>query len=382
MKKLISVFMVLLLVLSVSVFAVSAEEGTTANFRYDTKFFAAKLFYNDLSLIADEYCAIPGLENTNVAGKNCSAMTPQGLCVTEDYIFISAYCAAEKYIKELKENKDYGINSEKLEAEKNHKTHNSVIYIIDRKTGEYIKNIVLPDTNHVGGLATDGSAIFIAKSSDEQISVITLKSIKKALDTKSLSVKVKYDYTVDCGCTASFVTYYDNSLWVGIFNEDSNGMLKRFSVNQKNYKLTEKSSIEIPAKANGACFTEINGEVCLAISTSYGRKSVSQLYLCGVSDYGTKNMTVTEKGRYILPPLAQNICIYDGRVYSIYESAATCYSQVEAEMDLKSTTCIIDRVCIGEVERLFNWHCEENTLVIRLNSIIEGFKALITALIG
>jgi hypothetical protein len=159
-------------------------------------------------------------------------------------------------------------------------------------------------------------------------------------------------------------------------------MLKRFSVNQKNYKLTEKSSVEIPAKANGACFTEINGEVCLAISTSYGRKSVSQLYLCSVSDYGTKNMTVTEKGKYILPPLAQNICIYDGRVYSIYESAATCYSQVEAEMDLKSTTCIIDRVCIGEVERLFNWHCEENILVIRLNSIIEGFKALITALIG
>lgn len=384
MKKIISLFMAMLLVFSVAVCAVSAAENqkTTTDYRYNGKFFTAKLFYNDLSLISDEYCAIPGLQNTDVAGNNCSTMTPQGLCVTEDYIFISAYCAAEKYIKELEENKDFGTNSEKLEAEKNHETHNSVIYIIDRESGEYIKNIVLPDTNHVGGLATDGKVIYIAKSSNKQISIITLKTIEKALKSKSLSVKVKYDYTVDCGCTASFVTYFDNKLWVGVFSEESNGKLSAFTVDKKSYKLTEKLTVEIPAKANGACFDKIDGEVCLAVSTSYGRKNVSQLYLCSVSDYGTSDMLVTEKAKYILPPLAQNICIYDGKVYSIYESAATCYSQVEAEVGLKATSCIVDRVCIGDVKKLFNWHSSEDIISLRLNCFLEAFKSLISAFIG
>lgn len=383
MKKIISVIAAILMIFSAAFFTVSAVENeTTTDYRYNSKYLTAKLFYNDFSLISDEFCAVPGLENTSVAGKNCSTMTPQGLCVTEDYIFISAYCAAEKYIKELEENKDYGSNADKLESEKSHKTHNSVIYILDRESGEYIKNIVLPDSNHVGGLATDGKVIYIAKSSDKQVSIITLKSIEKALKTKSQSVKVSYDYTVDCGCTASFVTYFDNKLWVGIFNEESNGALKGFAIDKKTYKLTEKLTVEIPAKANGACFTELDGEVCLAVSTSYGRKNVSQLYLCTVSDYGTKNMLVTEKAKYILPPLAQNICIFDGKVYSVYESAATCYSQVESDVGLKSTTCIIDRVCIGDVTRLFNWHSTDDIMSVRINCFLEAFKSFITSFIG
>ena len=382
MKKSLSIFMALLLIFSLAAFTVSAgnDGKTTTDYRFNTKFLSAKLFYNDFSLISGEYCAVPGLQNTDVAGKNCSTMTPQGLCVTEDYIFVSAYCAAEKYIKELEENKDYGSNLEKLLVEEKHKTHNSVIYIIDRETGDYIKNIVLPDKNHVGGLATDGKVIYVAKSSDKQISVITLKTIDKAINTKSLSVKVDYDYTVDCGCTASFVTYYDNSLWVGVFNEESNGTLRRFSVDKKSYKLTENLVAEIPAKANGACFTELDGEVCLAVSTSYGRKSVSQLYLCSVSDYGTKDMTITQKAKYVLPPLAQNICIYDGKVYSIYESAATCYTQVESDAGIKSTSCAVDRICIGDETLLFNWHSEENMLSLRLSAIVSAFTEFIKAI--
>lgn len=382
MKKSLSIFMALLLIFSLAAFTVSAgDDGkTTTDYRFNTKFLSAKLFYNDFSLISGEYCAVPGLQNTDVAGKSCSTMTPQGICVTEDYIFVSAYCAAEKYIKELEENKDYGSNLEKLLVEEKHKTHNSVIYIIDRETGDYIKNIVLPDKNHVGGLATDGKVIYVAKSSDKQISVITLKTIDKAINTKSLSVKVDYDYTVDCGCTASFVTYYDNSLWVGVFNEESNGTLRRFSVDKKSYKLTENLVAEIPAKANGACFTELDGEVCLAVSTSYGRKNVSQLYLCSVSDYGTKDMTITQKAKYVLPPLAQNICIYDGKVYSIYESAATCYTQVESDAGIKSTSCAVDRICIGDETLLFNWHSEENILSLRLSAIVSAFTEFIKAI--
>ncbi len=374
MKKSISLVLAVLMIVScfgLSVYA--ADEKTSTDYRYDRKFLAAKLLYSDFALISEETCPIPGLEKTNVYGDVCTCMTPQGLCVTEDYIFISAYCNVKKYKAELEENKDYGTNAEKLEAEKNHKTHNSVIYIVDRESGEYIKNMVLPDTNHVGGLATDGKVIYVAKSTDEQVSVITLKQVEKVLATKSLSVNAEYDYTVDCGCTASFVTYFDGILWVGVFNEKANGELNAFAVNNKNYELTKKLSLEIPAKANGACFTEIDGEICLAVNTSYGRKNPSQIYLFSVSDYAKGNMVISEKRRYIAPPTVQNSCVYEGKVYYIYESAATCYSEVEALFNTKSASCAVDRVCIGDVNRLFSWHSDENLFMLKLTGAINAF---------
>ncbi|MBR3815929.1 MAG: hypothetical protein IKJ27_04305 [Clostridia bacterium] len=383
MKKSLSVFLAMLMLFSVFAWSVSASDGkTTADYRYENKFRSARAFYNDFAIISEKYCPVPGLVNTDVAGDSCSAMTPQGICVTEDYIFISAYCNIKKYKTELEENKDYGTNSEKLEREADHKTHNSVIYIIDRESGEYIKNMVLPDANHVGGLATDGKVIFVAKSADKQVSVIKLTQVERVLNTKSLSVKVKYDFTVDCGCTASFVTYHDGYLWVGVFNEKNNGELNAFTVNSKDYELTEKYSLEIPAKANGACFTEIDGETCLAVNTSYGRKNVSQVYLFSVSDYATGKMVINEKSRYIAPPLIQNCCIYDGKVYNIFESAASCYSEVEADLGMKSTRCAVDRVCIGDENKLFNWHCEENIFALRIKTFINAVSEFFSSLIG
>lgn len=383
MKKSVSVILVVIFVLSaLSLNAFAAGSATSTAYRYETKFNLANLFYNDFSLITDETCPVPGLENTNVAGDNCSAMTPQGLCVSEDYIFITAYCAVDKYKSELEEYKDSGSNTEKLEKEKNHQTHNSVIYIIDRKSGEYIKTLVLSDSNHVGGIACDGKVLYIAKSSDKEISVIKLSNIKKAIKAKSDSVKIKYNYTVDCGCTASFVTCYEGVLWVGVFNEKENGELVSFKVNSNNYKLTKKYSLPIPAKANGACFTELDGEVCLAINTSYGRKNPSQIYLFSVESYGKNDMVITEKARYITPPTVQNCDIIDGKVYYLYESAATCYSEVESDFSLKATTCAVDRICIGDETKLFNWHSKEDILTARLNAFIEAFKTMIVSFIG
>ncbi len=378
MKKAISLILtVTFLMLSIANIAFATEiEKTTTSYRYENKFLTAKLFYSDFAMISDTACPIPGLENTVVAGENCSTMTPQGLCVTEDYIFISAYCNAKKYIAELKENADYGKNSDKLEVEENHSTHNSVIYIIDRESGEYIKNMVLPDTNHVGGLATDGENIFIAKSTDAQISVISLKTVQKVVETKSMSVEVDYEYIVDCGCTASFVTYYNDLLWVGVFNENDKGKLNAFSVDAKSFELSEVTFVEIPAKANGASFTEINGEICLNVNSSYGRKNISHIYLYSVSNYGTKQMAITLKDTYNAPPTVQNSCIYDSKVYFIYESAATCYSEVDSAFDTKATTCAVDRVCIGDESILFNWHANDNIFLLKISNIVSAIVKL------
>ena len=79
---------------------------------------------------------IPGLKHTEtqVFGEKgtsdiCTSMTPQGLAVTEDYLFVSSYCQTG--------------------------THNSVIYMIDKKSHEFIKEIVLRNKSHVAGWHTD-----------------------------------------------------------------------------------------------------------------------------------------------------------------------------------------------------------------------------------
>ncbi len=59
----------------------------------------------------------------------CEAMTPQGLAVSEDYLFISAYCSQQE--------------------------HHSQLYIIERTSGRHLKTVVLPKRPHVGGLVFD-----------------------------------------------------------------------------------------------------------------------------------------------------------------------------------------------------------------------------------
>lgn len=375
--KFLSIILTVLVVLSsFAVVSFAAEtDKTTTGYRYESRFNFARILYNDFSLVTEEYYAIPGLENTLLSGdKSCTAMTPQGLTVSEDFIFISAYCGVKKYKTELEENISYGKNAEKLEKEKNHEVHNSVIYILDRETGDLLKTLVLPDSNHVGGLATDGKNLFIAKSGDKQVSVISSTQINLALQTKSLTVKAVYEYSVDCDCTASFVTWFDDVLWVGVFDEKNNGELKGFSFNGF-FGLEEIVSAEIPAKANGACFAKLGDEICLAVNTSYGRKNPSKIYLYSVSDYGTSAMTLNEKDTYTTPPTVQNSCVYDGKVYYIYESAATCYSQVDSLFETKSTTCPVDRVCIGKAENLFNWHCE-NLFLERVSAFVRAIKVV------
>ncbi len=374
MKKTLALFLSVILTVSCFSLSVSAAE-TSKDYRYNSRFNAALVTFNDLSLVTEDYYAIPGLENTVLGGEeNCTAMTPQGLCVTEDYVFISAYCGIKRYKADLEENKFFGKNKDKLAAEENHQVHNSVIYILQRETGDLLKTLVLPDSNHVGGLATDGKNLFIAKSSDKQVSVISASQIALAMHTKSLTVKAVYEYSFDCGCTASFVTYHNGMLWVGVFNEKAEGELNGYEIGA--FELEKVASVKIPAKANGAVFCDINGETCLAVGTSYGRKNLSKTYLYFVDSYGEDNMALKKKDVYTLPPTVQNFAVYDGKVYHIYESAATCYSQVGSLFETKSTSFPIDRVCIGQADNLFNWH-NENLFLARISAFVRAVKTAV-----
>ena len=160
---------------------------------------------------------VPGMAMTESlsikTGKKekCTSMTPQGLAITEKYIFISAYCYTHK--------------------------HNSVLYVLDRKSGKFIKEVVLDSTSHVGGLAFDSkhNKLWVAeyKNSKSYVGSLKLEDIEK-YDIKE-NRKMKYlDFILLKNIKrASFITYNDDSLLIGYFNLFKFGYFKIFDINDK-----------------------------------------------------------------------------------------------------------------------------------------------------
>ena len=147
--------------------------------------------------------AVPGLKHTNIDGTVCTDMVPQGLCIAGDYLLITAYDAKE--------------------------AHNSVVYVLSHaggNRGEYLATLVLPNRNHAGGIAFDGSLIWIAQSSDKTLKGFSYETLQRAVASGADSVRVEYEISTDKLLkTASLVTYYDGLLWVGTFAEKESGIL-------------------------------------------------------------------------------------------------------------------------------------------------------------
>lgn len=161
---------------------------------------------------------IPGLNatETQVFGEKntssiCTSMTPQGLAVTEDYLLVTAYCHTN--------------------------THNSVIYIIDKKTHEFVKEIVLRNKSHVGGIAYDTihNNIWISCMSRgiPQVTAITLDQLKNYRfqdDYQPISYSQSYDlYAITRN---SFLTYYNNALYIGYYTSNSASVLEEYDITE------------------------------------------------------------------------------------------------------------------------------------------------------
>ncbi|MCR5625613.1 MAG: hypothetical protein K6G11_10350, partial [Lachnospiraceae bacterium] len=308
---------------------------------------------------------LPGLTETNVHGLKCSAMTPQGICTTEKYILITAYCRGKLHKVDLATKIYKPTNVARLAKniinEDEAYEHRSVIYVIDKKTKDYMTTLCLDDMNHVGGITYDGHYAWIAKSSDYELSAINIKTIDKAVKKHCDAVNVKYDATIACDRMASFVTYFDNRLWVGFCNGDTkgNGVLDGFDISydededgNTEVSLLSSKEISIPYNANGAVFAKIEGDVCLAVSLSGGRNNNSKICMYQVDL--NKNSDISgfmDYGKYLMPPLMEEMCIDGTNLYYIFESGSSAYSTVAGY----KTKAPVDRVCIGDVQNLFYW---------------------------
>lgn len=243
----------------------------------------------------------------------CTSMTPQGLCVVGKYLLISAYCYT--------------------------KTHNSVIYVLNKDTQEFVKEVVLDGIPHTGGLAYDKEhqMIWVStyRNGKASASCFSFKALER-YDLEEVKGPITYTYEYDLYTLErdSFMTYADGYLYVGYFSVKTNGVVQKFKID-KNGGLATKSGIsigvrkkialpeeikEIPKKIQGIAIYQDK----ILMTQSYGLTK-SSLFVHNDSDsmYRTDGNSTVNK--ISMPQKVQQIYIDGNELYVLFESAAYAY---------------------------------------------------------
>lgn len=311
---------------------VSAQNVTSTDYRYNEEFEKTLNHYRTFQklYIEEDSTAIPGLAATDVMGNISTQMVPQGICIAEDYMLVTAY---------------------------DNSGANSVIYVLSNENParrQLLTTIVLPDANHVGGITYDGKRVWIAKSTTRKCSVIDYDIIQKAAESGENSyVLEQYTQNVECGAVASFIAYHDNRIWVGTYSNRSSGMgtLRSYDIVEgEQLELLKREQITIPGFANGVSFMESEGNTYMAVSTSKGRYFHSEIYFYQMAkDIGSDRNLFYNYGSCKFPPMAEELVCDGENTYFLFESSATCYSTG------KYTRCSypVDRICALSTAKLF-----------------------------
>lgn len=323
------------------------------------------------SLYQEENSApVPGLMSTDILGNPCTQMVPQGICIARDYMLVTAY--------------DNGTPYEAKPGQRSRKVNKSVLYVLSNQepgSRKLLVTIVLPDINHVGGIAFDGQNAWIAKSTDRQCSVLSYEAIKLAVRSGESSYELpSYGQNVPCGAVASFVTWQGGRLWVGTYSNRVSGMgsLRSFSVKKEHTKdgqafsLQKEEQIAIPGYANGAAFLEQDGNTYLIVTTSKGRYFDSEVYCYKVEKDGItgRSLYYLEKS-FKFPPMAEELAYDGGQAYFLFESSAACYSG-----PYWNCSYPVDRICAVSASELLGHHQGIRKLQGMAEYFLEGVCCL------
>lgn len=294
---------------------------------------------------SNTHYTIPGLNNTNVLGKNCKTMIPQGICRMDNYVLVTAYDYKEAY--------------------------NSVIYVINT-SGIVQATLVYDKKCHMGGIAYDGKYVWIAEGGKGKYQngvgainksvILEAVNISKAKGAKSIKLKnIKWTQAKELEST-SFCTYFDNKLWIGTFNKSNNSDIYGYMANCSGSTpvLSPCRYILTHMKTQGMSFYKDSSGVYLGLSISYGRKNNSEIRCYKLDDYyapkyrhkGVPEIWLESAYRTItLPPMLEQITVYCSSVYAIFESGAKPY--VDGSDGNGKATRVVSNYCIFEAESIF-----------------------------
>lgn len=266
---------------------------------------------------------VPGLKSTRTlkvkedkAAAICTSMTPQGLAITEKYILVSAYCKT--------------------------KEHDSVIYVIDKETRQFVKEIVLNTKAHVGGMAYDtmNQILWITGqgSTWAQANAITMEHLENySFKEGGHAIEFDMSYNLYKIKRASFMTYHDGALFVGFFTQDNASVIEKYLINADG-TLYEKEDMNLKRTVG------VTGPVAYAVSMQvisgkvqgmafYNNKILltrswgilpSEVQIFNYSRYGI--LSTSEAYKTIkFPERLEQIYQDGGSIYALFESGAYAY---------------------------------------------------------
>ena len=295
-------------------------------------------------IVKDSY-VIPGLRTTRTLSQGkelavCTSMTPQGVCIAGPYLLISAYCASRE--------------------------HNSVIYVINRKTHSFVKEIVLHRKPHVGGITYDAKhenvwlCDYENESNTAYVCAFSMKELKKYnLTSSRRPIDYLYKNPIYSLKRTSFLDYYSEKLYIGHYESKLSGYtsIQSFFLNQEDGEI---SSVE-PAHGEGtglyadelipSTIAVIPGGVqgfttgasFSAISISKSNADSRLLAFRNRHDENMLQFTEDPDGRFTLPPMLEEISVYKNKIYLCFESGAYAY---RARLNPK-----VDRIVVLDLVR-------------------------------
>lgn len=253
---------------------------------------------------------IPGLAGTDVDGFYSKDMCPQGLTFAGAYLLLSAY--------------------DKTGEE------NSVIYVMNKSSRKLIMTIVLPNKTHAGGIAYDGTNIWVTQS--KTVRSIPFADIQKAISANQKEYLANYHTICTLTHAASALTYYKNKLWVASYDELAAGYLGAYTIQNKssNPTLTKCALTRIPTRVQGLTFTSagklILSRSCQTDPNKRGFLHVIDVYKPNLSKLSKGTITMGAVKKTVeMPTMNEEIAISGKYLYVNFESAA--FSSAVKPMD-------------------------------------------------
>lgn len=241
---------------------------------------------------------------------------PQGLCIIKDKVYITCY-----------------------------KIDNTTSCVIEfDMNGNRLRTIDLKNRSHVGGISYDEkhNLVFICDTNG-RVSSYSYNSFEKKNSYEVASIKGEKLLEKN-KLVCSYLTCYNNKLYVGSFNLRNNGFVKVFDITREEdgIKLKFLYDIKVPKKTQGLTFYEHNNKTYLFISRSYGRRNSSKLNIYNYND--NKREYLSRDKIITLPPMLEQITTLNKELVLLFESNAFKYRN----------TCkyVIENLVSLDIERL------------------------------
>ena len=245
---------------------------------------------------------IPGMPSTREQDYleqyiNSQDLCMQGLCFTPEYVIMTAYT----------EDKD----------------EPGALMVFDRSTGKYLVTLGMKNDSHLGGVAFDGSNLWICHSNTNTLERISYDYIKELAEEGVgrcvVAAKITDEYVLKN--TPSCITYYGGRIWVASYTKMFQSKMYSYTYDAKTDTLIAAAGYNIPCKVQGVAF-DSNGAVYL--STSLGRNRSS--FLRGYTSLLALNKSPGRPDVKVeMPPCSEEIAIADNVLYVLFESASTKY---------------------------------------------------------